>query len=127
MTRVVGSYGLACGALVVVTALALSPWLDPSRQGGLWAAGAVALVIQVGAFALLVRWRERMNRFLAAWVGGTLVRLAAVGLVAWAVFLRGEPDPLTTLLGLAGYLFGMLLLEPVFFRTASRTETTHGR
>jgi hypothetical protein len=125
--RLVGAYGAACGALVGVTALALAPWLGPSRREGLWAAGAVALVIQVGSFALLVRWRGQTNRFLAAWVGGTLARFTAVGLVAWAIVARGEPDPLTTLLGLAGYLFGMLLLEPVFFRIASRTETTHGR
>jgi hypothetical protein len=125
--KVVGAYALACVLLLLVSVMVLAPWLGPSRREGLVTAGVVALALQVGSFAVLVGARKRTNRFLAAWVGGTLARFAAVGLVAWMVFLRGEPDPLTTLLGLAGYLFGMLLLEPVFFPTESGAETSNGR
>lgn len=119
-------YALACAALVFVTALPLGFWLGEDRLEGLLAAGAVSLTLQVPAFALLVWARERTNRFLVVWVGGTLVRFTAVGVVAWFIYRTGELDPLTTLLGLAAYLFGMLLLEPVFFRAASGAWTTNG-
>ncbi len=91
---------------------------------GLATAGSVAWAVQIAVFGLLVHGWERQERFLAAWVGGMLARLAAVAAVAWVVVRRGVPDPAATLLGLAGFLFAMLLLEPVFLRPGSHTEST---
>ena len=105
------AYAGACLALVgVVLGLA---WvlMDPSGVFGVLAAAAVALPIQVGAFALLAAAPAGTNRFLAAWVGGTLVRLAVVGVGGWALMRAGLP-PAPTLLSLAGFFFVMLLLEP---------------
>jgi hypothetical protein len=97
--------------------------MDPSGLFGVLAAAAVALPIQVGAFALLAAAPAGTNRFLAAWVGGTLVRLAVVGIGGWALLRAGLP-PAPTLLGLAGFFFAMLLLEPAFLGLGRTRQTT---
>jgi len=103
-------------ALVGVAIALLWPWLDPPGRRGLVLAGAVAWPVQVVAFWLLVRRREELQSFLIAWVGGTLVRMGIVLAAAFAL-LRIDGVSLTpTLLGLAGFFFALLLLEPVFFR-----------
>ena len=42
----------------------------------------LALPIQVAAFAVLIRYRGELNGFMAAWVGGMLVRMLVVAVVA---------------------------------------------
>jgi hypothetical protein len=106
-------YAAACSTLVVVVGGLAAALMDPSGLFGVLAAAAVAVPIQVGAFAALASARAGTNRFLAAWVGGTLVRFAVVGLGGWALIRAGLPRA-PTLLGLAGFFFAMLLLEPVF-------------
>lgn len=110
--RYAGSGLALLGALVVL----LWPWLDPGGRRGLVLAAAVAWPVQVAAFALLVRRRDDVESFLVAWVGGTVARMAIVVGAAF-VLVRLDGVSLTpTLLGLAGFFFGLLLLEPVFFR-----------
>lgn len=108
-------YALAGLLACLVGIAAIAPWLGgPSRYGLVVAAG-LAWVVQVSAFAALVRFRESAKGFLAAWVGGTVVRMALVLVAAWAVVRFPELPPAPTLLGLAGFFFGLLLLEPFFF------------
>ncbi len=101
---------------VSAVVLGLWPFLDTASRTGLLIAAAVALPVQVVAFALLNRYRGRVNGFLAAWVGGTLVRMLVLGVVAFAVTRSGPDGVMATLLGLVGFFFGLLLLEPVYFR-----------
>lgn len=104
-------YAGACLAVLIAGTLGAAVLLDRRGLTGVLAAGVVALPIQVAAFAFLARARQGSNAFLAAWAGGTLVRLAAVGLAGWAlVALPGLPAP-PTLLGLAAFFFVMTLLE----------------
>lgn len=103
------------GAVAAVV-LGLWPFLDTASRTGLLIAAAVALPVQAVAFALLNRYRGRLNGFLAAWVGGTLVRMLVLGVVAFAVTRSGPDGVMATLLGLVGFFFGLLLLEPVYFR-----------
>jgi Na+-transporting methylmalonyl-CoA/oxaloacetate decarboxylase beta subunit len=115
---VTGLLGLA----VVVAPLWL--WLGAAARPGILFAAVVAWTVQVGAFAVLIRYRGGTRGFLAAWVGGTLVRLALILLAAWAVIRTPALEPAPTLLGLAGFFFALLLLEPLFFgRELKRTET----
>ena len=116
-------YAAACAGLVAVVAGLAAVLMDPSGIFGVLAAAAVALPIQVGAFALLAAAPAGTNRFLAAWVGGTLVRLAVVGVGGWALIRAGLPRA-PTVLGLAGFFFAMLLLEPVFLGLGRTRQTT---
>lgn len=116
-------YALA-GLLGSVAVVAIvSPWLDEPGRTGLLVAAALAWTVQVTAFGVLVRFRESTKGFLAAWVGGTVVRMTLILLAAWTVVRFPELPPAPTLLGLAGILFGLLLLEPFFFGKGTSPES----
>jgi hypothetical protein len=96
--------------------LALWPVLDPAGRRGLLTAAIIALPVQAVAFAGLMRVRGRLNGFLAVWVGGTLLRVTVLAVTAFFAIRSGTEGLVPLLLGLAGFFFGLLLLEPVFFR-----------
>ena len=109
-------YAMTGAAGIVLVTAGLWPFLDEPARDGVLLAGAIALSVQVVAFALLIRFRNRWNTFLAVWVGGTLFRMGLV-LVLATVMLRAEvAGAVPLLLSLAGFLFGLLLLEPAYFR-----------
>ena len=121
-------YAAVALALLAAAVAALWTVLDPSGRSGVLMAAAVALPVQVAAFAWLVRGRKRStNAFLAAWAGGTLVRMATV-LAGGLILIRATAAaPAPTLLGLAGFFFALLLLEPLFWGAgAERTTDTNG-
>lgn len=77
---------------------------------------ALAYALQVVAFGLLVAVRERQHLFLLGWLAGLVLRFGAVGVVAYwlthdPVYPRGA-----ALLSLVGFVFLLLLLEPLFLR-----------
>lgn len=107
----------ATGVGVVATiVLGLWPFLDTAGRSGVLIAAAVAVPVQVLAFAALIRFRDRMNGFLAAWLGGTVLRMSVIAVVAVVVIRSGMEGAVPMLLALAGFFFGLLLLEPVYFR-----------
>ena len=108
----------AATGMMVITSIVvvLWPFLEPAGRNGVLAAAAVALPVQVIAFWALIRFRDELNGFLAAWVGGTLVRIAVIAGVASIVIRSGMEGAVPMLLALAGFFFGLLLLEPVYFR-----------
>jgi hypothetical protein len=121
-------YALACAGVVAVAVPVAAVTLDGPGLAGVLAAAAVALPVQIGAFAALTRVRVGSNAFLAAWVGGTAVRMAVVGLGGWALVALPQFPPLPTLLGLAGFFFVMLLMEPRFLGlSVTRDVTEQGR
>ena len=109
-------YALTGATGVTLVTLGLWPFLEPAGRRGILIAAAVALPIQVIAFSLMLRYRQDWNRFLAIWAGGTLLRMAVVGVVAFIAIRTGTEGAIPMLLALAGYFFGLLLLEPVFFK-----------
>ncbi len=122
MTQFYRYGGVSLVALLVVNA-GLWPWLTPSARTGILVAALVAYPIQMLAFFLLIRFWGDTKRFLLFWVGGTVVRMAVI-LAAALVLTRVEGlPPAPTLLGLAGFFFGLLLLEPLFLRPRG-AETT---
>jgi hypothetical protein len=112
-------YGATGVGAIAVIVLGLWPFLDGAGRNGVMAAAAIALPVQVLAFAALNRFRGELNGFLAAWVGGTLVRMVVIAVVAIAVIRSGTEGAVPMLLALAGFFFGLLLLEPVYFRVES--------
>ena len=108
---------------VVLVILGLWPFLDAANRGGLLVAAAVALPVQWLSFAALMRFRGKPNGFLGVWVGGVALRMCVVGLVAFLAVIRDAEGLIALLLALAGFLFGLLLLEPMYFKPEAR-ETT---
>ena len=112
--RDVVRFGAVLGGVVlavVMTAAAL--WWD---GGWLWiAAGAWAgWLVQLPLFAWM-RWTGgRGSAFLVAWVGGMLIRLAAVGIAGWIAIVREGVQPAPFLLSLVAVLFVSKLLEARF-------------
>jgi hypothetical protein len=113
MTR---NYAITGTALVLLTTLGAWPFVGPAGRLGIVLAGVVALPVQIGSYALLERHRNQVNGFLAAWVGGTLVRMIVIGAVAGVVIWSRHDAGLPMLLALASFFFVLLLLEPVYFR-----------
>jgi hypothetical protein len=109
-------YGAAAASVVALLTLLLWPFLEPAARRGVLVAAAVALPVQVLAFSVLVRFRGRVNGFMAAWAGGMAVRALAVGAVAFVVIRSGGEGAVPMLLALAGFFFALLMLEPVYFR-----------
>lgn len=103
-------------SIVLVTILALWPFLDAAGRQGVLVAAAVAVPVQAIAFAVLLRFRGRLNGFLAAWVGGTMLRMVVLGVVAFIAIRSSAEGAVPMLLALAGFFFALLLLEPMFFR-----------
>ena len=96
-------YAAAYGGVVIVASVGAALVLDPPGLAGVLAAAAVALPVQIAAFAVLTWAQVDSNRFLAAWVGGTLVRLVVVGVAGWVLVALLRLPPLPILLGLAGF------------------------
>ena len=89
---------------------------EAGREGILWAAG-VALPVQWFAFGLLLALRRRDRGFLIAMAGGTMARLGVLG--AAGVFVTVVETGVgagALILGLAGFLFVLALLEAVFLQ-----------
>jgi hypothetical protein len=114
-------------ALVAVAAglLFIWPFASPSTRTGVVVAAVVAYPVQVVAFFMLVRFMREGRRFLLVWVGGTVFRM---GVILGAALLVSQSDvlpPAPTLLALAGFFFGLLLLEPLFLRPREAESTEH--
>jgi len=122
VTQIYRYGGVALLALLVIIA-GLWLFLSPPARTGILVAALVAYPVQMLAFFLLISFWNDRKRFLLMWVGGTVVRLGVI-LGAALVLTRVEGlPPAPTLLGLAGFFFGLLLLEPLFLRPRE-TETT---
>jgi hypothetical protein len=116
------SYLAASAVALVVVAAVLAGWVMPTAGSAIWFAAGLAYLVQAIAFAALTLTGVSGMAWIAAWGGGTLLRLLAVlGTALWAA--RSEQVPTApVLLSLAGFLFLLLLLEPVFFRTGMRSR-----
>jgi hypothetical protein len=109
-------YGASSVALVGLLSLGLWPFLEPAARTGVLAAAAVALPVQIVAFAFLVRYRGQVKGFMAAWAGGMALRALALLGVAVLVIRSGTSSATPMLLALAAFFFALLLLEPVHFK-----------
>ena len=107
-------YGIACAAFVAAVVLVAALLMERASWMGVASAAAVALPVQIVLFAVMSRSPLGTNRFLAAWVGGMLVRMVIVGLVAWVLYRDPGLPEAPTLLGLVAFFFVMVLMEPLF-------------
>lgn len=111
-------YAATGSGLIALVVAGLWPFLGAPGREGILLAAAIAVPVQVTAFWALHRSHGETNGFMAAWVGGTFLRIAVIALAAFAVIRSGMEGAVPMLLALAGFFFGLLLLEPVFIRIA---------
>lgn len=116
-------YGAVALVAVLLVIAALWPWVAPPARIGILVAALVAYPVQMVAFFLLVRFWGEGKRFLMVWGGGTVARMGVIVLAAVGVTRFEALPPAPTLLALAGFFFGLLLLEPLFLRPRG-IETT---
>lgn len=110
MRSLAGYAGAAVGTVTVASA-ALWPWLEPEGRHGVVLAGGAALAAQLPALWLLLRCPP--ERFVGPWAAGMGFRLLAVALVTAAAVLLEGVAATPALLGVAGFLFALLVLEAV--------------
>lgn len=112
---------IVCGAVLVgAGAGVVASLVVPGAAAAVWWGAALAFGAQVVAFAALVAVRQKGVAFFAAMGGGVLLRLALVLIAGLWLARSGVFPPAPLLLSLAGFLFVLLLLEPVFFRIGWR-------
>ena len=102
---------------VALITLVFMPFLDPAGRRGLVIAALIALPIQILAFSAMLSFRSDWNRFLVVWVGGTLLRRVVIGLAAFVAIRLDLEGLAPMLLALAGFFFGLLLIEPIYLRS----------
>jgi uncharacterized membrane protein len=104
--------GVAIGHLFVAGA----------ARGAVLLAAGMAWLIQVVAFAALLSVRGRSELFMLGWIIGLVLRFGAVGGVAFWL-ARNEVVPRTPMLiSLVTFIFGLLLLEPLYLRRGLQTR-----
>ena len=113
--RAWGAYALTALGVTALAA-ALTAWLVDGSSNAVWVGAGVALVVQLAAFAALVAWRDRGSLFLVGWLGGMLLRFGAVGVMAVWLSRTDALPRAAALVSLVGFVFLLLLLEPVFLR-----------
>ncbi|MFW5952490.1 MAG: hypothetical protein ACOCVZ_10285 [Gemmatimonadota bacterium] len=109
------AYAGATAVLVAVLGLSVVAVVDGVDAGAVRLAAVLAWLVQLAAFAVLVKGRAGLG-FMAAWVSGMALRFAVVGGAAIWVIRTPERDPASLLVSLVGFVFVLVLLEPLFLR-----------
>jgi len=109
-------YAVTALALTAAVAAIVSRVVSPTEARAVWFSAGLACVLQMIAFAGLLRVRNQAQLFLAVWVIGMALRFGALGGVAWWLSRSAALPREAALLSLVGFVFLLLLLEPVFFR-----------
>ncbi len=106
--------------MVGVAAAAMLPFLDEDGKRGVLLAAGIAFPVQVAAFGLLLRAQGEPSRFFLWWGVGIAVRVVVVVAAGLTVARMESVGSEALLLSLAGFFFGMLMVEPAFLKGASK-------
>lgn len=108
-------YVVVSTAIVAGCVAGLRPALDDAGDAGLLWAGGIALVVQWVAFGLMLSLRGDGRGFLMAMAGGAFARLGVLGATGvMSTVVESSVGAEALLLGLAGFLFLLALLEALF-------------
>ena len=120
--KALGHYSIAASLTVLIVTGALWSFLEPAGRSSLLVAAAIALPVQLGAFALVVRAVGDSTQFLLRWGLGVFARMGVVAVLGLLLHRFESLEPTVLLLSVCGFLFTLLLLEPVFFRNDGSTQ-----
>lgn len=120
--KALGQYSIVALLILVVLVGALWPLFDAAGHSSLLVAAGVALLVQVGAFALIVPAFGHATQFLLRWGLGMLARMGVVAALGLSLHRFEDLDPSVLLLAVCGFLFTLLLLEPMFFRSQGSAQ-----
>ncbi len=112
--------------LVLVGGTAAWPFLEGDARRAVVGAGMLVLGTQLPLHALLMRWRERNDRFLAAIVLGFGGRVALLGAAVAYLVIPGRVATAPFLVALAVFLFGVFVLETLLAFLGARSGRTAG-
>jgi hypothetical protein len=111
------AYGVATGVLLGGLALGVLALVAAAEPAAVGLAAGLAWVVQLVAFAVLVKGRKGSG-FVVGWAVGMALRFGAVAAAAIVVTRSDSLDPATALVSLVGFVFVLVLLEPLFLRLA---------
>jgi hypothetical protein len=109
--------------MIVVAVAVLFPFLENEGRRGVLLAAAVAYPVQVAVFGLILRARGEPSRFFVWWGVGVVVRIGVVIIIGLSALRIESLGAEALLLSLAGFFFGLLMIEPVFLKGADRDAT----
>jgi hypothetical protein len=110
------AYAVAGGLLTLVLAMSAAAVFSGAALQGVRVSAAVAYGLQLVAFALLLHFRDGAHTFMIGWVAGMMLRFLALFVFTLGVAQYAAYPPAPLLLGLVGFIFVLLLLEPLFLR-----------
>jgi hypothetical protein len=116
MLRAWTAYALTAAVLTAVAAVLISLVGGAGIRSVVWLSAGFAFALQTIAFTLLLLVRDRTDLFMAGWLGGMVLRFAAVGGLAFYASRFTSLPLAALLLSLVAFVFLLLLLEPVFLR-----------
>ena len=116
MLRAWTAYSLTAAVVTVVVAILISLVGGAGITRAVWLSAGFAFALQTVAFAMLLLVRDRTELFMAGWLGGMVLRFAAVGGLAFYASRYTTLPLAALLLSLVAFVFLLLLLEPVFLR-----------
>ena len=110
------SYAVSALVLTVLVAGVATRMVSPEEGRAIWFSAAVAFALQLVAFASLLWVRNQAQLLVAGWAIGMALRFGTLGGVAWWLSRSAALPRTVALLSLVGFVFLLLLLEPVFLR-----------
>jgi len=113
-------YALAGLLMIAIAVAALFPFLQEEGRRGVLLAAGVAYPVQVVAFGMLLRARGEPSRFFVWWGVGVAVRIGVVIIAGLGALRIASLGAEALLLSLAGFFFGLLLIEPAFLKAADK-------
>jgi hypothetical protein len=114
-------YAMAGLAVTIACAAVATLILGREHATALWLSAGLAVTVQLVAFAGLLAVRDRGPLFLFGWAGGMVLRAMVLAALAFWVSRTAAVPKSTALLGLVGFMFLLILLEPVFLRKGTRS------
>lgn len=110
------AYAVVAAGVTVAGAGLAAAFTSSAVANAVWFSAGVAYVLQMVAFAGLLYFREQAHLFLAGWLIGMALRFGALGGVAWWLSRSAALPREAAVFSLVGFVFLLLLLEPVFLR-----------